>query len=68
MLDLAHPIVMDIWNFFPMQYVFPFFIRIIGNFALFLPNILLRPLWLVWNGVMTIPNVILLVATSLLNY
>ena len=51
MLDLAqvHPVVEDIWNFFPFTYVFPYFIKIIGNFVLFVPNIFIRFTWLIWN-------------------
>ena len=69
MLDIAqvHPVVEDIWNFFPFQYIFPYFVRVIGNFVLFIPNIFLRILWLIWNTIFTVPNILLSVATMFLN-
>ena len=65
MLD-THPVVAVIWNFFPLFLIFPDFIRWIGNFVLFIPNIFLRPMWMIWNTIMAIPYLIFLVMTFLL--
>ena len=61
----THPMVEDIWNFFPFQYIFPTFVIWIGNLILFIPNIFLRPLWFIWNTLTFIANIIWLFATAL---
>ena len=66
MLDLTHPIVEDVWNFFPFMYVFPHIVAIIGNLVLFVPNFAIRPAWVAWNGVTIVPHVILLIFTAFL--
>ena len=63
MLDM-HPMVADIWNFLPMQLIFPSIIIWLGNFVLFIPNIILRPIWLVWNVIMGIPTLIIMIITA----
>ena len=72
MLDITtlatHPDVEIIWNMFPFFYVFPYFIRVILNFLLFIPDIFLRPIWFIWNSVTGSLNSAVLIATLLLNF
>ena len=68
MLDITHPDVNIIWNFFPFMYVFPYFIRVILNFVLFIPDIFLRPLWLIWNSVTGGFNLVLTILTLPFNF
>tara|TARA_B110000285_G_C14850567_1_gene479725 strand:- start:119 stop:331 length:213 start_codon:yes stop_codon:yes gene_type:complete len=69
MLDIAqvHPVVEDIWNFFPFNYCFSWFAIAFGNFIFFIPNIFLRPIWYIWNFIFLIPNIYINVLTAPFN-